>query len=84
MCGDYCRINKKTKSNPYPIPIPELFDAIQRARVLSTLDLRLWYHQLPLRLGHRVKTTVSEVSDDGKNVFFDWNFLPFGLKDALA
>jgi len=57
MCGDYRPVNKKTKSDRYPMPTPEeLFDAVGKAKGFSTLDLRSGYHQLPLRLEDRVKT----------------------------
>ena len=45
MCGDYRPVNKKTKTDRYPMPTPEeLFDAVGKARVFSTLDLRSGYH----------------------------------------
>ena len=45
MCRDYRPANRKTKSNRYPMPIPEeLFDAIEFSRVFTTLDLRSSYH----------------------------------------
>ena len=48
MCGDYCLINQKTKSDRYPMPTSEeLFDALGFAWVLSTLGYRFGYHQLP-------------------------------------
>ena len=85
MCGDYRPVNKKTKSDRYPMPTPEeLFDAVGKARVFSTLDLRSGYHQLPLRVEDRVKTAFWGVDDDGKDSLFHWKFLPFGLKNAPA
>ena len=45
MCGDYQPVNKKTKSDRYPMPTPEeLFDSLGAIRVFSTLDLRSGYH----------------------------------------
>ena len=85
MCGDYRPVNKKTKLDRYPMPTPEeLFDAVGKARVFSTLDLRSGYHQLPLRVEDRVKTAFWGVDDDGKDSLFHWKFLPFGLKNAPA
>ena len=56
MCRDYRPVNRKTKSDRYPMPTPEeLFDAVGYARVFSTLDLRSGYHQLPLMVDDRVK-----------------------------
>ena len=67
------------------MPTPEeLFDAIGKARVFSMLDLRSGYHQLPLRVEDRVKTTFWGVDDNRKDSLFHWKFLPFGLKNAPA
>jgi hypothetical protein len=46
MCGDYRPVNRKTKSNRYPMPMPEeLFNALGFSRIFNTLDLRSGYHQ---------------------------------------
>ncbi len=40
MCGDYCPINRQTKSDKYALPTHEkIFDVVGHARVFSTLDL---------------------------------------------
>jgi hypothetical protein len=50
MCGDYRRIIKFTKSDRYAMPTPEEnFEAIEHAKVFSTLNLRSGYHQISLR-----------------------------------
>ena len=85
MCMDYRPVNRKTKSDRYPMPIPEeLFDAIGFSRVFSTLDLISGYHQLPILVGDRVKTAFWGVDHDTKDQLYHWKFLPFGLKNALA
>ncbi|CAM6113823.1 unnamed protein product [Calypogeia fissa] len=57
MCGDYCPINRITKSDKYVMPTPEeIFDVVGYAKVFSTLDLRAGYHQLPIWRADRVKT----------------------------
>ena len=85
MYGDYRPVNRKTKSDCYPMPtLEELFDSLGAARVFSTLDLRSGYHQLPLQQENKVKTTFWGVDDDGKDSLFHWKFLPFGLKNALS
>jgi hypothetical protein len=49
MCGNYYPINQQTKSDKYAMPTPEeIFDVVGHAKVFSTLDLRAWYHQLPI------------------------------------
>jgi hypothetical protein len=71
MCGDYRPVNRKTKSDRYPMPMPEeLFDALGFARIFSTLDLRSGYHQLPLLLGDRVKTAFWGIDKDGNDQLY--------------
>ena len=81
MCGDYQPINRKTKSDRYPMPTPEeLFDFLGAARVFSTLDLRSGYHQLPLRQEDRVKMAFWGVDDDGKDSLFSLEVLTFWIE----
>ena len=76
MCGDYRPVNKKIKLDRYPMPtLEELFDAVGKARVFSTLDLRSGYHQLPLRVEDRMKTAFWRVDEDGKDSLFHCKFL---------
>ena len=85
MCGDHRPVNRKTKSDWYPMSIlDELFDAIGFFQVFRTLDLRSGYHQLPLFTGDRVKTTLWGVVQDRKDQLYHWKFLSFGLKNAHA
>jgi hypothetical protein len=39
---------------------------------------------LPLREGDEVKITFLEIDPHAKDYLYQWNFLPFGLKNALA
>jgi hypothetical protein len=85
MCGDYRRINKFTKSDRYAMPTPEEnFEAIGHAKVFSTLDLRSGYHQIGLREEDKEKMAFWGIDKDGKDRLYQWKFLPFGLKSALA
>ena len=44
MCGDYCPINKKTKSDHYMMPTPkQLCGTMGYAQIFSTLNLRSGY-----------------------------------------
>jgi hypothetical protein len=50
MCVDYHPLNAVTIKNKYPLPrIDALFDQSARAKVFSTIDLRLGYHQIKIR-----------------------------------
>jgi hypothetical protein len=83
MCGDYMRISKFTKSERYAMPTPEEnFEAIGHAKVFSTLDLRLGYHQIGLREEDKEKTAFWGIDKDGKDRIYQWKFLPFRLKNA--
>jgi len=85
MCGDYRPINRQTKFDKYAMPTPkEIFDVVKHARVFSTLNLRARYHQLPIREEDKAKTVFWGVNSHGKDCFYQWKFLPFGLKNALA
>jgi hypothetical protein len=68
MYGDYKRINKFTKSDRYAMPIPkENFEAIEHAKVFSTLDLRSEYHQIGLKEEDKEKTRFWGIDTDGKD-----------------
>ena len=83
MCSDYRPVNQKTKSDWYPMPIPEkLFNGIGFSQVFNTLDLRSGYHQLPLLAGDQVKTAFWGVDRNENNQLYHWKFFPFGLKNA--
>jgi putative transposase len=85
MCGDYCPINRQTKSDKYAMPTPEeIFDVVGHVRVFSTLDLWVGNHQLSIRKENKTKTTFWGVNSHGKDCLYHWKFLPFGLKNALA
>jgi hypothetical protein len=83
MYGDYRRINKFINSDHYAMPTPEEnFEAIGHAKVFSTLDLCSEYHQIGLIKENKEKTTFWGIDTDGKDRFYQWRFLPFGLKNA--
>ncbi len=71
MCGNYCPINRQTKSDKYVMPTPEeIFDLVGHARVFSTLDLRVGYHQLPIREEDKAKIAFWGVNSHGKDYLY--------------
>ena len=47
---DYMELNKVTVTNKYLLPqIDDLFDQLQRACVLSKIELRFGYHKLRVK-----------------------------------
>ncbi|GJP42671.1 hypothetical protein CLOM_g2210 [Closterium sp. NIES-68] len=80
MCGDYRGLNQITKSDRYPMPMAEeIFDRLAESKVYSTLDLRQGFHQIPIREEDKPKTAFH-----GPDRLYEWNFMPFGLKNASA
>ncbi len=83
MCGDYCVINNCMCLDKYAMPLPqEIFDGLGQAKVFSTLDLIFGYHQLPLTEGDKVQMAFWRIDLHGKDCLQQWQFLPFGLKNA--
>ncbi len=71
--------------NKYTMPLPEeIFDAFGHVKVFNIFDLRSNYHQMPLKEGNKVKITFWGINPHGKDCLYEWRFLPFGLKNALA
>jgi hypothetical protein len=67
------------------MPTPEdIFDVVGHAKVFSTLDLRIGYHQLLIREEDKAKIAFWGVNSRGKDCLYQWKFLPFGLKNAPA
>jgi hypothetical protein len=85
ICGDYRLINRQTKSDKYAMPTPEeIFDVVGHAKVFSTLDLRVGYHQLSIRKEDKAETAFWGVNSHSKDCLYQWKLLPFGLKNASA
>jgi putative transposase len=56
MCGDNRPINWQIKSDKYAMLTPEeIFDVVGHARVFSTFDLGVGYHQLSIREEDKAK-----------------------------
>ncbi|CAM4561581.1 unnamed protein product [Caretta caretta] len=80
FCVDYHKVNTVTRPDNYPMPrIDELLEKLGRAQFISTLDLTKGYWQVPL-----------DESTKERSVFtthvrlYDFNVLPFGLRNAPA
>ena len=73
---DYRKLNKVLIGNSYP-NINDILASIQGTSVVSVLDLKSGYYQLPVRPEDRCKTAF--VCHRG---LFEFNVLPFGLSNA--
>ena len=79
-CGDYRRLNLKTKPDHYPLPnIQDIMSLVHGAKVFSKLDLLKGYFQVPVNPEDVEKTCI--VTPFGSYVFF---YSTFGLRNAGA
>jgi len=79
-CVDYRNLNLRTITDSYVIPnLHSLNFQLKGKKVFSRLDLVKGYFQVPVDKASRAKTAV--VTPFGT---FQFNFMPFGLKNAGA
>jgi hypothetical protein len=80
VCVDFRYLNSFSTDDPYMIPrAEEMFNKLQGAQYITTLDLTAGYWQVPLREADRYKTAF--VCPQGQ---FQYTVMPFGLKNAPA
>ena len=80
LCIDYRELNKRTKKDAYPLPLPdEVQDRLAGSTVFSTLDLQSGYWQLPVSPEDREKTAFCPGPGMG---LFQFCRMPFGLTGA--
>lgn len=80
LCVDYRTLNKKIVKDCYPLPlIEDLLDALQRARVFSTLDLRDGFFYVDIDKSSRKYTAF--IVPDGH---YEFCKVPFGLCNSPA
>lgn len=81
FCIDFRKVNQVTKKDAYPLPyINSILDRLQDAKVLSSIDLKSAYHQIPLDYNSKEKTAFTV---PGKGLF-QFTRMPFGLHNAPA
>ena len=81
FCIDYRDLNKVTKKDAYPIPSMEsILDRLRRAKIISKIDLKMAYHQIPLDKSSKQYTAFS-IPGSG---LYQYARLPFGLTNAPA
>uniref|UniRef100_A0AB38Z1K8 RNA-directed DNA polymerase n=1 Tax=Biju errantivirus TaxID=3078397 RepID=A0AB38Z1K8_9VIRU len=77
---DYRTLNKKTKSDKYPMPeISHILDQLGNNKYFTTLDLASGFHQIKMNPKDIEKTAFSV--NNGKYEFLR---MPFGLKNGPA
>jgi hypothetical protein len=80
FCIDFRALNKITTKDPYPMPhVDDLRDQLNGARIFSSLDLTKGYWHVPMNTSDKHKTAFS-----ANNRHWEFNYMPFGLKNAPA
>ena len=80
LVGDYRALNKITIADNFSIPNIRDFSAnLHNKKYFSTLDLQSAFHHIPLEESSREKTTLATPFGN-----FQYNYLPFGLRNASA
>ncbi len=72
-----------TYLDKYVMPLSkEIFDALWQAKVFNILNLWFSYHKLRVKEGDKVKMVFWGIDPNGKDYLYQWQFLPFSLKNA--
>jgi len=80
LCVDFCRLNKITKKDRYPLPlISDLVDFPRKAHIYTKIDLQHTYHLVRIAEGDEWKTAFRTCYGA-----FKWSVMLFGLTNALA
>ena len=80
MVGDYRRVNERTTADRYPLPdLRDCTDRLEGKTIFSKVDLIRAYYFIPVFKKHRKKTAI--ITPAG---LFEYNRMPFGLKNAPA
>ena len=80
MCIDYRKLNSANRIDSFPIPrLDEALDAFAGAKIFSSLDLAMAYHQM-----HVHPRDIEKAAFITHAGLFEFVTMPFGLCNALG
>ena len=80
MAIDYRKINEDTDQDAFALPmIDDILDHLEKAKFFSAFDLSAGFHQIPIKEEDKKYTAFSTIQGH-----FEYNRMPFGLKNAPA
>jgi hypothetical protein len=80
FCGDYRPLNLQTRRDAFPMPLVEdVISQLGRAAWFSALDLQSGFWQIKMAPKYMSKTALIT-----KSGLYEWNVMPFGLKNATS
>ena len=80
FCNDFRALNEKTIADKFPLPnVDDCLNVLAGSQYFSTLDCQSGYWQVPLAEDSK-KWTAFQAG----NAFYEYEVLPFGLKNAPA
>lgn len=81
FCIDFRKVNQISKKDAYPLPnMSTILDQLRQASILSKIDLRQAYHQIPLSARSK-EITAFRVAGKG---LYHFKKMPYGLSGAPA
>lgn len=82
VCVDFRTLNRHTIKNSYPLPhLQSVLDSLKDSRIVSSIDLKSGFHQIPLNEESKALTAFSAPGNGG---LFQYRVMPFGLCNAPA
>ena len=80
MCNDFRVLNEKTISDKFPLPnVDDCLNVLAGGQYFTTLNCQSGYWQVPLAEESKQWTAFQ-----AGNAFYEYEVLPFGLKNAPA
>jgi putative transposase len=80
FCRDYRPLNYQIRQDSFPMPlIDDVLNQLRHSKWFLVLDLQSGFWQIPMALDD-----VKKIAMITKSGLYEWNVMPFGLKNATS